>query len=144
MDFGSGLMITDEQIEQLIAAAGEARRRSYAPYSSFPVGAALLVSSGRIFTGCNIENSSFGLTVCAERVALFKAVSEGERTPVALALVAGSKPVTPCGACRQVLAEFSSDMTIILAGRTGEVEKVNLLELLPRPFGPHDLKDRSD
>src|SRR5690349_1402627 len=99
--------------ENLIQMATEARECAHAPYSKFKVGAALLDSSGRVFTGCNVENASYGLTVCAERVALWKAVSGGERKFVALAVVAdGERPPSPCGACRQVLWEFSEDLEV--------------------------------
>ncbi|QAA75992.1 MAG: Cytidine deaminase [Candidatus Bipolaricaulis sibiricus] len=126
---------------RLVAAAVEARRRAYAPYSGFPVGAALLSKGGRLFTGCNVENASYGLTVCAERVALFKAVSEGVREFEAIAVACGDGPCSPCGACRQALYEFAPDLKVILAdaeGRSWEV--TSLPELLPRAFGPSDLE----
>jgi cytidine deaminase len=121
--------------ENLIQMATEARERAHAPYSKFKVGAALLDSSGRVFTGCNVENASYGLTVCAERVALWKAVSGGERKFVALAVVAdGERPPSPCGACRQVLWEFSEDLEVITANLRGARASCRLSELFPRPF----------
>lgn len=120
-------------IKELLECAGAARLRAYAPYSKFAVGAALLSKSGGVFTGCNVENISFGLTCCAERNAVFAAVAAGEREFAAIAVVADSKtPVTPCGACRQVLAEFAPDLEITCANLEGEVFHANLSELLPR------------
>jgi cytidine deaminase len=117
----------------LLAAADDARARAYAPYSKFAVGAALLSRSGRIFTGCNIENLSFGLTVCAERVALFKAVEAGERSFVAIGVTADTEePISPCGACRQVLAEFGIELQVFSRSRSGEIFEAVLSELLPR------------
>lgn len=119
--------------EQLMQEALEARKRAYAPYSGFKVGAALLTKSGKTYTGCNIENSAYGECMCAERVALFKAVSEGERDFIALA-VAGEEDCSPCGSCRQVLSQFcSQDMPVLFYGG-GKVEKVTLGELLPHSF----------
>jgi cytidine deaminase len=119
---------------ELIRQAAEARRHAYAPYSDFPVGAALLGTSGRVYAGCNIENVSFGLTVCAERVALFKAVSEGERRFRAVAVVT-STGVTPCGACRQVLSEFAPDLEVIVAREGASDYQVHYLpDLLPYGF----------
>ena len=126
----------DEQ--QLIARAAEARQRAYAPYSGFPVGAALLGKSGRIYTGCNVENASYPLAICAERVALFKAVSEGEREFVAIAVVTASG-ASPCGACRQVLTEFEPDMQVLVATPERLVFSSTAAELLPGAFGPRDL-----
>lgn len=121
------------EIDAWIAAAVEARKPAYAPYSRFAVGAALVTASGRIFTGCNVENLSFGLTMCAERVALGAAVAAGERTFRAIAIVADTAvPVSPCGACRQVLAEFAPDLEIHLATLRGERARFTLSELLPR------------
>jgi cytidine deaminase len=118
----------------LIRQASEARRQAYAPYSDFAVGAALLGESGRVYAGCNIENVSFGLTVCAERVALFKAVSEGERRFRAIAVVT-STGVTPCGACRQVLSEFAPDLEVIVAREGAADYQVHYLpDLLPHSF----------
>jgi len=121
--------------ENLIKLATEAREHAYAPYSSFKVGAALLASNGGVFTGCNVENATYGLTVCAERVALWKAVSEGERKFVAIAVVAdGERPPSPCGACRQLLWEFSGDIEVITANLRGARQSYLLSELFPHPF----------
>ena len=121
--------------ENLVQRATEAREHAYAPYSSFKVGAALLASSGGVFTGCNVENATYGLTVCAERVALWKAVSEGERKFVAIAVVAdGERPPSPCGACRQLLWEFSGDIEVITANLRGARQSYHLSELFPHPF----------
>jgi len=122
----------------LIAKAMEAREKAYAPYSDFAVGAALLAKSGRVYTGCNVENASYGLSICAERTAVFKAVSEGERDFEALAVVT-EKGVTPCGACRQVLMEFGEDIQVIVADETGGYRVFSLQELLPEAFIPEHL-----
>jgi len=124
--------------EDLIAKAMEAREKAYAPYSDFAVGAALLAKSGRVYTGCNVENASYGLSICAERVAVFKAVSEGERDFEAIAVVT-DKGVTPCGACRQVLIEFGEDIQVIVADETGGYRVFGLQELLPEAFNSEDL-----
>lgn len=124
----------DEQ--ELIKLAVEARKLAYAPYSKFAVGAALLAEDGRIFTGCNVENASFGLTVCAERVAVLKAVSEGARKFVALAVACGDEPCAPCGACRQVLHEFTPDLLVIMADGEGKNWRTaQLTQLFPDGFG---------
>jgi len=123
--------------QELFALAKEARESAYAPYSDFKVGAALLGESGTIYLGCNVENASFGLTVCAERVALFKAVSEGERVFKAIAIYAGSKSVPPCGACLQVMAEFG-DLDILLFDSKGSYVKWRISELLPQAFRLND------
>jgi len=133
------LPITDEQ---LIAEARKAREFAYAPYSRFPVGAALFAKSGKVYTGCNIENSSYGLSICAERVALFKAVSNGEREFLTIAVVGmDSSPVFPCGACRQVLYEFSPDLTVLTLDNNNVI-KHSLKELLPDGFSLQ--KDKRD
>ncbi len=120
--------------KELIQLAREARRRAYAPYSNFQVGAALLGVSGQVYTGCNVENISFGLTVCAERVALFKAVSEGEREFRSIAIVTANA-ASPCGACRQVLSEFAPALEVIIASDDSEsYETFSLRDLLPRCF----------
>ena len=117
----------------LIESARQVRENAYAPYSHFKVGAAVRTKSGRVFTGCNVENLSFGLTICAERVAVGAAVAAGERDFEALAVVADSKePVTPCGACRQVLAEFSPTLPVCSANLEGAVYESSIAELLPR------------
>ena len=119
---------------ELLDKAKEAREHAYAPYSDFSVGAALLAESGRVYTGCNVENSSFGLTCCAERIALFKAVSEGEREFLKLALVGQENTlILPCGACRQVLFEFAPDITVITLDKD-EIKGYSLKELLPEGF----------
>lgn len=121
--------------EQLVECALGARENAYAPYSNFKVGAALLASNGRVFTGCNVENATYGLTVCAERVALWKAISEGEREFTRIAVVtASNRPASPCGACRQLLWEFCGDIEVILANTRGLKEARRLAELFPHPF----------
>ncbi len=126
--------------EKLIEMAKRARENAYAPYSNFKVGAALLTEDGEIFTGANVENASYGLSICAERVAVFKAVSEGKRKFKAIAVVADTeKPTPPCGACRQVLAEFG-DIEVIMANLKGDVKVMKLSELLPEAFTPDDLR----
>jgi len=120
-------------MEDLISAARTVREQAYAPYSKFQVGAALLTASGRIFCGCNVENLSFGLTVCAERAAVFTAIAAGETKFEAIAVVADSiQPVTPCGACRQVLVEFSTDLKIVSANLQDQRYESTIAELLPR------------
>ena len=117
----------------LIRAAREVRENAYAPYSGFSVGAALLCEDGSVFSGCNVENLSFGLTQCAERVALGSAVAAGNRKIRCLAIIADSEEVlSPCGACRQVLAEFDPTLTILAANLHGKVEEFSLSVLLPR------------
>ena len=118
--------------ENLIEAARGARMNAYAPYSSFKVGAALLAEDGRIFTGANVENISFGLTMCAERVAVGAAIQAGAMAFRAIAIVSDSKhPVVPCGACRQVLAEFAPNIEVVCATMSGSLEELNLRTLLP-------------
>ncbi len=126
----------DDLVEKLLPVARGAQKKAYAPYSQFRVGAALLTDGGRVFAGCNVENASYGLTVCAERTAAFKAVCEGERVFRAILLVSDSEePVPPCGACLQVLAEFSGeDMTVISIGKKGDRAVYRLSELIPRAF----------
>ena len=122
-------------MNRLIAKAKKARLKAYAPYSKFKVGAALEAKTGRIFTGCNVENASYGITCCAERVALFKAISEGIKSFRRIAIVADTpKPCPPCGVCRQALYEFGGDMEVITATTRGRVETARLSELLPHPF----------
>ena len=121
--------------QQLLEEADLAREASYSPYSHFPVGAALLTRGGRVLRGCNVENSSFGLSMCAERTALLKAVSEGERDFIAVAITAGPGAVpTPCGACRQVLHEFSPGMWVYWRDAAGRIIGRKLEELLASPF----------
>jgi cytidine deaminase len=132
-------MLKEAIAQDLVRQAIEARRRAYVPYSSFPVGAALLTRSGKIFTGCNIENASYGLTVCAERVAILKAVSEGETEFEALA-VATNIGGSPCGACRQVMAEFALDMPVLIADLNGQITPLSVADLLPLAFTPQHLQ----
>ncbi|MDF9409278.1 MAG: Cytidine deaminase [Pelotomaculum sp. PtaB.Bin013] len=125
----------DFPVEKLINAASAARERAYAPYSLFKVGAAILTVEGRYYTGCNIENASYGLSCCAERVALFKAVSNGERHFEAIAITAGTDQFcAPCGACRQVLTEFNPAMKVFMANSKGEFRMQTAAELLPAAF----------
>ncbi|NLS44493.1 MAG: cytidine deaminase [Firmicutes bacterium] len=124
------------EAENLITYARNAREYAYAPYSRFKVGAALLGKSGKVYTGCNVENASCSAGICAERCALSKAVSEGEREFVAIAVICDLKgPCTPCGICRQVLAEFNPDMQVIMANLVGNTKISNISELLPDAFG---------
>jgi cytidine deaminase len=121
--------------QALIKAAEQARANAHAPFSNFRVGAALRAKSGRVYTGCNIESASYGLTCCAERVAVFKAVSEGEREFDSLAVVSDTEVLTPpCGACRQIIWEFCGDVPVILANLKGRIEREQAGKLLPRPF----------
>ncbi len=121
--------------ETLIEAARRARENAHAPYSNFRVGAALRAKSGRIFGGCNVENSTYGLTVCAERVAIFKAISEGERGFDAIAVVTDAGTLTPpCGACRQLIWEFCGDAEVVLANLQGKQEVHRMSALFPKPF----------
>ena len=123
------------EYDALIAAAKQARENAHAPYSNFRVGAALRANSGRVFTGCNIENATLGLTCCAERTAIFKAVSEGERGFDAIAVVTDVDRLTPpCGACRQIIWEFCGDVPVLLGNLKGEVEQETSGKLLPRAF----------
>lgn len=133
--------MTDIDRQELIKKAKEAREYSYSPYSNFPIGAALLTEDGRIYTGANVENASFGLTNCAERTAIFKAVSEGHTKFKAIAVIADSKrPITPCGACRQVINEFGSNIKVIMANLEGEVLERESGELLPGAFEREDME----
>ena len=127
--------MSDADQNVLIAAAGSAREHAYAPFSNFRVGAAVRAKSGRIFTGCNVENATYGLTLCAERVAVFKAISEGERGFDAVAVVADTDVLTPpCGSCRQILWEFCGDIEITLLNPRGTSEILQLKDLFPRAF----------
>jgi len=127
--------LTPDEINRLIAAARKAREKAYAPYSRFLVGAAALGADGQIYTGCNVENVSYGLTNCAERTAVFKAVSEGNREFKAIALFAGTDQYcSPCGACRQVIAEFGKDIPVIQANKRGSYIINTIEELLPGRF----------
>ena len=127
--------------EKLVALAKEAMKNAYAPYSKFQVGAALLAKDGRVFTGCNVENASYGATNCAERTAIFKAVSEGYREFDAIAIVASSGDfASPCGICRQVLAEFMPDGKVILDSKEKGMVTYSVRELLPSGFSAEDIK----
>ncbi len=135
------MSISAEQAQVLLNAAQAAAENAYAPYSDFPVGAALLTTNGAILTGVNVENASFGLTLCAERTALVKAISEGHRDFQAIAVWASRRPhgsVTPCGACRQVMVEFLLPQTpVVLTDESnGQVRILSMTELLPEAFGP--------
>lgn len=130
--------MTDKELVELAFTMLE---RSYVPYSGFPVGAALLCADGTVFTGCNVENAAYGSTICAERTALVKAVSEGRRDDfVKLAVVGNSQDYCwPCGACRQMLYEFAPDLTLLVARGNHDFVSLPLHELLPHGFGPKDL-----
>ena len=133
------MKLSDEIPAQLVDAAQEARRWAYAPYSNYAVGAALLTSSGKVYDGANVENAAYPTTMCAERVAVFKAVSEGERDFAAIAVVTANGG-TPCGSCRQVLAEFGVETVVIIADISGRVVmESRVAELLPGAFLPSDL-----
>lgn len=131
-------MISHDQREALIQAASAVRQQAYAPYSHYQVGAAILAEDGRIFTGCNVENSSYGLSMCAERTAVFKMVSEGGRRIQAVA-VCTENGGSPCGACRQVLTEFADDIPVWLIDAAGNCYETTLYILLPHHFGPEHL-----
>ena len=121
--------------EPLLKAAREARDNAHAPYSGYRVGAALLDDHGRVFAGCNVENRTFGLTICAERTAMVSAVAAGSTRFTALAVVtASSPPAAPCGQCRDSLAEFGIDLPVLMANTDGERREMSLAELLPEPF----------
>jgi cytidine deaminase len=126
---------------QLINEALSGREKAYAPYSRFQVGAAIVTKDGKIYKGCNIENASYGLTNCAERTAIFKAVSEGQKEFAMLAIVADTDgPVSPCGACRQVIAEFCDpNMPVILTNLKGDIRETTVKELLPFAFSSEDI-----
>jgi cytidine deaminase len=138
------VMLTDKQRQQLIETSLGARRWAYAPYSKYAVGAAVLTSSGVIYDGVNIENAAYPTSMCAERVAVFKAVSEGETDFIAIA-VATSNGGTPCGACRQVLSEFGLETKVLIVNGDGIIEQeMTVAELLPGAFGPQDLPDHNE
>jgi|CXWL01.1.fsa_nt_gi cytidine deaminase len=130
-----------QQLKHLLCSAHESLKYTYSPYSEYPVGAAVLTEDGRTFTGTNIENSSYSLTICAERVAIFKAVSEGAKRIVAVAVVcAKGHECMPCGACRQVISEFSADAQIVVEDSNGAPRVVPLTDLLPQAFSAKDLQ----
>ena len=133
-------MINSEQKQNLGKLAAEMRSRSYIPYSHYAVGAALLTKSGKIFTGCNIENAAYPVTICAERTAIFKAVSEGERDFEAIAIATEDGQGYPCGSCRQGMVEFSQDMEVMLADADGNITvETSIRDLLPGAFTPENL-----
>jgi cytidine deaminase len=133
------MALTADQATALVEAARQARGKAYAPYSKYTVGAAVLTGSGSIFTGANVENAAYPSGMCAERVAVFDAVSRGEKDIRAVAVVTENGGA-PCGACRQVLAEFGLQADVLLADSTGEVSaRLTVSDLLPRSFGPKDL-----
>lgn len=134
------MTITQEEKQSLIDLANEARKRAYVPYSHYPVGAALRTKSGRIYTGVNVENAAYPQTMCAERVAVFKAVSDGEKEFNAISVVTDNGG-SPCGGCRQVLAEFGLDTIVLMADKHGRlVKETTIGELLPEAFTPEKLK----
>jgi cytidine deaminase len=129
-----------EPNQNLVEAAIQAREKAQALYSQFKVGSALLAEGGRVFTGCNLESSSYGLTICAERVALFKALSEGAKKFVRIVVAADTQELTaPCGACRQVMWDFCGDIEIVMTNLSGKSKAVRLSQLFPEPFGRHVL-----
>jgi len=129
--------------ENLVGKAKKARDRAYSPYSKVKIGAAVLTSTGEVFTGCNIENASYGLSVCAERNAIFNAVSSGHRDLVAIAIVGKSEDFTkPCGACRQVMVEFNERLKVLRRGTDGFREDTTAAALLPSHFNPAELSEK--
>jgi cytidine deaminase len=134
--------LSEESLQSLIETATEVRLQSLAPFSNFLVGAAVRAENGKVYTGCNIESASYGLTVCAERVAIWKALSEGERRFTELAVVADTESLTPpCGTCRQIIWEFAKHATIVLSNLRGQQETVVIKDLLPRAFDARFLKE---
>jgi cytidine deaminase len=128
------------EYDVLILAAKRARENAYAKFSNFKVGAGLRATSGKIYGGCNVENATYGLTICAERVAIFKAISEGERKFDAIAVATDTDTLTPpCGACRQLIWEFCGDVPVILSNVKGQVEVIRMSELFPKPFDASNL-----
>lgn len=137
-------MISNEQKAELGKMAADMRRMSYIPYSHYAVGAALLTKSGKIYTGCNIENAAFPVSICAERTAIFKAVSEGEKEFDAIAIATEDGDGYPCGSCRQVMAEFAMNMEVFLADADGKITvESSMKQLLPGAFTPQNLLDSS-
>ena len=136
-------MINNDKKQELADLAVEMRKRSYIPYSHYAVGAALLAKNGRIYTGCNIDNAAYPVTICAERTAIFKAVSEGDREFEAIAIATEDGMGYPCGSCRQVMAEFALDMLVMLVDRNGKITvEASVSDLLPGAFTPDHLLDR--
>ncbi|NUQ39049.1 MAG: cytidine deaminase [Caldilineales bacterium] len=132
------MTLTAGEEAALVQAAMQARKQAYAPYSRYTVGAAVLTATGKVFSGCNIENAVYPATCCAERVTIFKAVSEGERRLRALAVVTHNGG-SPCGICRQVMREFAPDLLVLIADAAGHVRRLTLPDLLPDSFGPEDI-----
>jgi cytidine deaminase len=133
--------LSEESLKELIKTATAARLQSIAPFSDFLVGAAVKTDEGKVYIGCNVESASYGLTVCAERVAIWKALSEGERHFTELAIVADTDTLTPpCGTCRQIIWEFAKNATIVLGNLKGDSEIVSIRELLPRAFDARFLR----
>jgi len=131
---GHKLSFREMDTNSLISDAVDVRKNSFSPYSGFAVGAALLTKSGEVFTGCNVENVSYRLTICAEQGAVANAIAHGHKDFLRIAVVADSKePIVPCGACRQMLAEFNPELSVVMATTNGQVEEVSLRDLLPRP-----------
>lgn len=129
-----------KQYKELLSKAHEAKEKAYVPYSKFKVGAAILMKSGKIYTGCNVENASYGATNCAERTAIFKAVSEGEHQIVAIAIVGGNNEFTyPCGICRQVISEFMREGEFVFENAKGEIKVIPFAEIFPYAFTKADL-----
>ena len=127
------------EVKELYRQAKKVRKKAYVPYSNFKVGASILVNQNKIFTGCNIENASYGLTMCAERVAIFKAVSQGFKNIQILLLTADTKElISPCGACRQVISEFGNNIDIYMSNLEGKMKKTNINKLLPESFNKGD------
>jgi cytidine deaminase len=136
-------MMTSEEKKDLVQAALQARKWAYAPYSEYPVGAALMAASGRVYEGVNVENAAYPTSICAERSAVFHAVSQGEREFNAIAVVTENGG-SPCGACRQVLSEFGLDILVLIADDTGKLlDEIAVRDLLPESFGPLDLLKES-
>jgi cytidine deaminase len=129
------------EIQKLIEKALEAKKNAYVPYSHFHVGSAILTDDGKVYTGCNIESASYTPTICAERTAIFKAISEGSKKIKKIAIVGDADMTYPCGVCRQVIREFGKDSEIIIANSTEEYKVHTLEELLPYSFGPEDLEE---
>jgi cytidine deaminase len=127
--------LSSETTQELLSSALRARDKAHAPYSKFAVGAAVLTENGEIFTGCNIENASYGATVCAERVAIFKAISAGHKSIKAIAVIADlPEPISPCGICRQVISEFGLDAIVVMANTKGKTNTSSMTELFPHAF----------
>lgn len=127
---------------ELIRMALEAQKKAYVPYSNFHVGAAVLMEDGKVYTGCNIEIASYSPTLCAERTAIFKAISEGSKKIKVIAVVGDADPTFPCGVCRQVIREFGKDAKIIIANSEEDYKEYTTEDLLPHSFGPEDLGSR--